>query len=80
MAKCDNCGAVLNRLYRFTDWHNDSNDQYGSYDECFKLFSEAVKGNPEGRYSIYDVSECPKCGDRNDMGVLYNENCPEYEV
>jgi len=78
MEKCEICGNELNPLFRFTDWDNDSNDEYGSYDFCLKLFNQAVKEDPEGRYSIYDVSECPVCEDFKDEGVLFNEKCPVY--
>ena len=77
--KCENCENELTEHYRFTDWENDSNDEYGTFEECKKMFDEAVKENPEGRYSIYDVSECKECESFKDVGILYNENCPEYK-
>jgi len=78
--QCEECGTEFNAIYRFTDWDNDFNDQYGSYEQCLILFNEAVKDEPTGRYSIYDVSECPKCETFKDEGILFNEKCPEYEV
>lgn len=75
---CENCKAKMKECYRFTDWDNDGNDQYGTYDECLRIYNEAVSENPTGRYSIYDVSECPKCEDFKDEGILFNEKCPTY--
>ena len=59
-------------MYRFTDWNNELNDVYGTYKQCLKLFNEAVRKDPEGRYSIYDT--------RTDEGILFNKNCPEYNT
>lgn len=75
---CEDCGEEINEMFRFTDWEKDFNDRIGIYKKCLKLFNKAVKENPEGRYSIYDISEC-KCGIR-DEGVLFNEKCPEYKT
>ncbi len=80
MIKCDCCGTKLKDCFRFTDWDNDSNDEYGTFKECEKMFNEAVAEDETGRYSIYDVSECPKCENFKDEGVLFNKKCPDYEV
>jgi len=77
---CENCGHELKECYRFTDWYNDHNDEYGTYDQCKKMFDEAVAEDSEARVSIYDVSECPECESFKDEGVLFNEKCPEYQV
>ena len=61
----------MTKMYRFTDWYDERNDDYGSYKYCKKLFDKAVAENPEGRYSIYDTD--------TDEGVLFNTNCPEYK-
>lgn len=78
--KCDECGAVMNECYRFTDWDYDQNDSYGTFDECKKVFDKAVEENETGRYSIYDVSECPKCETFFDEGVEFNTKCPDYNL
>jgi hypothetical protein len=57
--------------FRFTDWDNESNDRYGTYEKCLELFNKAVENNPEGRYSIYNVE--------TDEGVLFNKKCPVYK-
>ncbi len=75
--KCPECKKEINECYRFTDWYYDFNDGYGTYEQCFEIFTKAVKEEPEGRFSIYDVSEC-NCGFK-DEGVLFNEFCPEYD-
>jgi hypothetical protein len=62
----------MTKMFRFTDWYNDDNDRYGTYDECLKIFKERVANNPEGRFSIYDTEK--------DIGIKYNEQCPEYKV
>ena len=62
---------VVNKEFRFTDWHDERKDHYGTWEECKKAFDEAIKEEPEGRFSIYDSHE--------DMGALFNENCPEYD-
>jgi len=72
------CGNKLQEDYRFTDWNNDSNDVYGTFEECKKRFDEFVEENPEGRYSIYDVSGCEECGETFDEGIVFNEKCEEY--
>jgi len=76
--KCENCEEELRVCFRFTDWENDANDEYGDYDHCLGLFNEAVERNETGRYSIYDVSSCESCGESKDEGILFNEKCPEY--
>ena len=63
----------MTKEYRFTDWYNELNDSYGTWKECKRRFDAAVKADPQGRFSIYDVT-----GD-NDFGVLWNEKCPDYE-
>jgi len=78
--KCENCNSEMNEAYRFTDWHYEENDEYGTYEECLVMFNNAIKLNPTGRFSIYDVSECPKCEESKDEGVLFNENCTEYQL
>ncbi|HKL23359.1 MAG TPA: hypothetical protein VJ895_01265 [Candidatus Nanoarchaeia archaeon] len=80
MKKCETCDTEMNESYRFTDWHNDSKDEYGTFEQCKELFDKAVAEDETGRYSIYDVSECPKCKYFLDEGVVFNEKCPEYEV
>jgi len=47
--KCDVCGTKLNECYRFTDWDNDRNDEYGTYEECLKIFNQAVKDDETAR-------------------------------
>ena len=64
----------MKRIYRYTDWENECNDFIGTYKQCEKVFDKAVKENPELRCSIYDITE-----DNNEEGVLFNENCPEYQ-
>jgi predicted oxidoreductase len=76
---CENCNKKMEEVYRFTDWDNDYNDTYGNWKECKKIFDKAVKEEPKGRFSIYDVSCCPNCETNNDEGVLFNTNCPVYE-
>jgi hypothetical protein len=76
---CENCGKELTEMYRFTDWYDDSNDEYGTYEECLAIFNNVVKENPEGRYSIYDVSECSHCNFMKDEGILYNPNCSDLD-
>jgi len=80
MVKCEECGTELTDCFRFTDWENDSNDQYGTFDECKIMFDKAVAEDETGRYSIYDVSECKECEDFKDEGIVFNEKCPEYEI
>ena len=79
-ATCPECGASgeYTPMYRFTDWENDRGDCLGSLADCRVIFDAAVKDDPEGRFSIYDVSECLACGMRKDEGVIYNTNCPTY--
>lgn len=77
--ECPNCSSKMVIVYRFTDWDNCSYDKMGTYEECQKWFDEAVKDEPEGRFSIYDVSDCLECGFEHDEGVLFNEKCPVYE-
>lgn len=55
---------------RFTDWDQEDNDRYGTFTECKEIFDKAVKDDPEGRFSIYDMDL--------DVGILFNENCPVY--
>lgn len=62
---------VIDKEFRFTDWYNEKDDFYGNWQECKTIFDMAVKDEPEGRFSIYDVSK--------DEGVLFNENCPDYK-
>ena len=78
--KCEECGEKMSDDYRFTDWYEDSNDEYGTFKECKKIFDTAIKKDKEGRYSIYDISYCKKCDYCKDEGILYNENCSEYKV
>lgn len=77
MVKCKECNKEIKEHYRFTDWKHSNNDEYGTYDECLKIFKKAIKEEPKGRFSIYDVSECD-CG-MKDEGILFNRNCPEYK-
>jgi hypothetical protein len=63
----------MKKAYRFTDWYNEANDFYGSLRECKAKFAAAVKDDPDGRFSIYDIS-----GDF-DEGIIFNEKCPEYK-
>ena len=44
-----------------------------------EMFKKAVEENPEGRYSIYDVSGCEDCGESFDEGIIFNENWEEYK-
>jgi hypothetical protein len=76
--KCE-CGGKMVVCFRFTDWYNDYNDEYGTFEQCQKLFDEAVKNDPEGRYSIYDVSICSECEETRDEGIVFNEQCEEYK-
>ena len=68
----------MNEIYRFTDWDQESNDEYGTFEECLVIFKKAVLQEPKGRFSIYDVSECLECGSSKDEGILFNEYCEEY--
>jgi predicted oxidoreductase len=76
---CEQCGAKMDLGFRYTDWHYEQNDTYGTFEECKKIFDEAVKNDKELRCSIYDISSC-KCGNERDEGIIFNENCSEYEV
>lgn len=77
---CPNCGKPVTQIFRYTDWNNEENDQYGTLEECEKLFQEACRKQPDLRCSIYDVSECSdECGFRHDEGIEFNANAPEYQ-
>jgi predicted oxidoreductase len=76
---CEICNKKMDEQYRFTDWDNDYNDVFGNWKECKKLFDKAVKDEPKGRFSIYNVSYCSNCDESNDEGILFNENCEEYQ-
>ena len=71
------CGKKLQEGYRYTDWHYEQNDTYGTFQECLKIFNNAIKEDPELRCSIYDISYC-ECGNEFDEGIIFNEKCPEY--
>jgi hypothetical protein len=76
---CDKCNKVIERQFRFTDWENDLNDVYGDLDCCLEWFNQAIAEEPTGRFSIYGVTICEDCGSMlEDEGVLFNENCEEY--
>jgi len=78
---CDRCNKMIPRQFRFTDWENDLNDTYGDWDCCLIWFNQAVKENPEGRYSIYAVTICDDCDSiLEDEGVLYNSKCEVYKT
>ena len=75
---CENCGAKMNLCFRYTDWEEDRNDSYGTFDECVEMLKKAIQEEPEIRASVYDVSECPECEDFRDEGIVFNEKCPIY--
>jgi len=76
---CENCKHKMNPSFRFTDWEEDRNDQYGTYDECVEMLKKAIQEEPEIRASVYDVSECPECEYFRDEGIVFNEKCPTYK-
>ena len=77
---CENCKTVIDRQFRFTDWDYDQNDEYGNFEDCLRMFNEAVKEDPQGRFSIYAVTICKECDECiEDEGVLFNDNCPAYK-
>lgn len=76
---CDGCNKLITRQFRFTDWYDETQDVYGSFECCLNWFNKAVEENPEGRYSIYAVTICEDCDSMlEDEGVLFNDGCPEY--
>lgn len=77
---CEECKTKMDLQFRFTDWDNDSNDQYGTYDECVTMLKKAIQDEPEIRASVYDISQCPKCESSRDEGIIFNEKCPEYKT
>lgn len=78
METCTRCKKPYVGDYRFTDWHNDENDVFGTWDDCRKIFDKAKKENPRGRFSIYNCGNCPHCGEEYDEGILFNQDCLEY--
>ena len=76
--KCEDCGADMTAMYRFTDWYYDNNDSVGNYQKCLQLFKKAIEDEPDGRFSIYDISYCTSCENIHDEGILFNENCNVY--
>lgn len=75
--KCKECGSKITKSFRYTDWWNEENDVWGTYEECLAVFNKAIKENDSLRCSIYDFSGCD-C-DHKEEGILFNENCPEYK-
>lgn len=65
-------------IYRFTDWNNDTKYRFATFEKCLKLFKENCKKHPLGRFSVYDCSDCDKCGHESDEGIIFNKKCPEY--
>ena len=70
----------MKTMYRFTDWYYEQNDSwFDTFEEAEECFNKFVEDNPEGRYSIWAITEHEE-GEFEEEGVYFNENCPEYEV
>ncbi len=75
---CDICTGPVVEYYRYTDWYEEYNDNYGTWEECLKLFKEAYLKDPKKRIVIYDVSNCSCGGVNYEEGVFYNEDAEAY--
>lgn len=76
---CEHCKTKLLEQFRYTDWENESEDEYFDNEktaliDCIEYYIEKLKYQSNDNISIYDVSYCPECDENNDKGIYYNKN------